>query len=647
MYSFRAIWKLAQAVFWIFALISITSSLTAIAQGDDEQPQTAVQRDPAFEQEIYDRLAEIDPDAVPLFQTATTAMDTQQYAQAKRDYESVLELAPDFPDVLRRLSYVESALGNTGSSISIARRAFEVSPEAVNEAALGQALLYSENADDLNEALTHARSAVVDLPRDDFANSVLLLAGWANEDQDAMRQASEVLLEVSPDYPLAHYLAGLLAAEDEEWIRAEEELLRAEELGMPSDSIQLALDDGISHNAKIERWENRGILGLYAIGIWIAGMGVLFVIGIFLSRLTLATVKQHAGEANHSIHTGERLVRTFYRFVIGITSLYYYLSIPILVLTVVLLTAGIFYAFFAIGRIPVRIAFFVIIAALYTLFAVVKSILVRVPDREPGRRLSQTEAPQLWQLTKEVAERVGTRPIDAIYVIPGSIIAVTERGTMFERFKGTGLRCLILGLGALPGMSQQSFKAILSHEYGHFSHRDTAGGGLALQVRLSMVKMAQGLAMSGQARGYNPAWLFVNGFYHIYLRITLGASRLQEILADRYAAIAFGSQNFIDGLEHIVRQGLIFDVQANQEVNAAHQLQRGLQNLYTLPPFDKEWNKKIDARLEVINKRPTSAYDSHPAVQDRIKFVRQLGIPNPDDGAPSLVWDLIPDADKL
>src|SRR5205823_1728197 len=132
------------------------------------------------------------------------------------------------------------------------------------------------------------------------------------------------------------------------------------------------------------------------------------------------------------------------------------------------------------------------------------------------------EAPQLWALAEEVAARVGTRPIDAIYITPVADIAVTERGSLLKKLRGTGQRCLILGLGALNGMGQDQFKAILAHEYGHFSNRDTAGGNLALQVQRSMYQIAHGLAARGQAHQFNPVWLFLNGFNHLYLRITLG-----------------------------------------------------------------------------------------------------------------------------
>jgi Zn-dependent protease with chaperone function len=88
--------------------------------------------------------------------------------------------------------------------------------------------------------------------------------------------------------------------------------------------------------------------------------------------------------------------------------------------------------------------------------------------------------------------------------------------------RGGGKRNLLLGIGAISGLSQGQFAAILAHEYGHFSNRDTAGGYLAHQVYASFNQMAQRLIRSGVARFYNPAWLFLVGYQRIFLKVTLG-----------------------------------------------------------------------------------------------------------------------------
>jgi Zn-dependent protease with chaperone function len=622
------------------ALIVVPSSLA-----QDEPQEEHEGRDPAFEQEIYERLAAIAPDAVPLFQRATRAMDEGDLTAARQGYEQVLELAPDFADAARRLSYVELELGNVEAAVERARQAHAASDSPHNRTALAWALLATEERSNEIEALTHAWAAVEALPDDDDANGALLFAGLVNEDEAAVRQASTTLVEVLPEYPMGHFYAGLVAADDGEWEKAERELLLAQELGMSAEYVQEALDDGIADKARWQRWQRRGI---YAIGAWLAGMPLLFVTGVLLSKLTLATVQRPQPSLEYRVKPGERLVHTLYRVVIAITSLYFYASIPILILIVIAGTAGIFYLFLVIGRIPVQLTAFILGAALYTLLALVRGVFTWSKDPEPGRPLTRDEAPQLWTLTEQVAERVGARPVDAIYVTPAPNIGVTERGGLWRKLLGAGQRCLILGLGALPGMTQGQFKAILAHEYGHFSNRDTAGGNLAGQVRVSMYRMAYGLAASGQARWYNPAWLFVNGFYRIFLRITLGASRLQEILADRYAAVAYGVQNFVGGLTHIVRQSLLFDAQVSHEVKLALKLRRKLANLYTLPPFESDSvQDKLEAQLEQVMSRPTSPYDSHPAVRERIALVGQLQINDPVAESLEPVWDLLPNAETL
>jgi Zn-dependent protease with chaperone function len=629
----------------IIACLLVLMAIVSPAVAQEGQEQGIPERDPVVEQEITGRLATINPAAVPIFQEATRAMDAGDLTAAKQGYERVLQLAPGFPDAMRRLSYVEGELGNVEAAVQWARQAYAAQDSPYNREALARALLATEKRDQAAEALTHIQAAAQALPDDASINLTLLHAGLANEDMAAIRQASTTLVRVLPQHPLGHFIAGLVAAQDGQWEKAEQELLLSQKLGMPAEDVQKALDDGIASQARLYRslrWGAYGIVG------WLAGLVVLFLVGMVLSRLTLAAAHRVQPAAQFRLGGAERLVRTLYRIVIAIASLYFYLSIPLLILVVVAITAGIFYLFLVIGRIPVRLAILVGLAALYTLYAVVRSIFTRVKETEPGRPLPRAEAPQLWSLAEEVAERVGTRPVDAIYVTPGAEIAVTERGSLLKKLRGAGQRCLIVGLGVLSGLTQGQLKAILAHEYGHFSNRDTAGGNLALQVQVSMHRMAYGLAVKGQAHWLNPAWLFVYGFNHIFLRITLGASRLQEILADRYAAMAYGVNNFVDGLTHIVRQSLTFDMQVVHELETAVAQRRSLQNLYNLPVLEtSSQRERLETKLSEVLSRPTSPYDSHLAVRERIALLQQLEVADTGEENPAPAWSLLPNAATL
>jgi len=120
----------------------------------------------------------------------------------------------------------------------------------------------------------------------------------------------------------------------------------------------------------------------------------------------------------------------------------------------------------------------------------VQSLFVHVDDTQPGRALAREEAPDFWNLTRDVADKLGTRPLDQIRITPGTEMAVYERGTCKERQQDRAERTLLMGMGLLPGSQQNSFRAVLAHEYRHQSHRDTAGGDVALRVNRDMMNFA-------------------------------------------------------------------------------------------------------------------------------------------------------------
>jgi Zn-dependent protease with chaperone function len=332
-------------------------------------------------------------------------------------------------------------------------------------------------------------------------------------------------------------------------------------------------------------------------------LAVLFLLGILLSRLTL---RQLYRSRTAGVGAGGRLVRSLYRVVIGVTSVGFYASVP----------------FFdgAVGR----------------------------RDKDPGRLLTASECPQLWSLTSDVARRMGVRPVERIYITPGTEIAVMERGRALQRLRGNGWRCLLLGLGALPGLRRCAFEAILAHEYGHFSNRDTAGGNLARQVLMSMQQMEFTLAMNGLNSWYNPAWVFINSSSRIFRRVSSGASRLQEILADRNAALAYGVKNITEGLEHMVRRSLLFGPQVANEIERSQRENRRLHNLYTLPPLDDSGrHEDFERKYSEAMAHPASPYDTHPPTHDRIALLRQLDAGVPADDNSDLVWDLFDNTEAL
>jgi Zn-dependent protease with chaperone function len=264
---------------------------------------------------------------------------------------------------------------------------------------------------------------------------------------------------------------------------------------------------------------------------------------------------------------------------------YYYVSLPFVLVLIVGGTAAVVYGFMMFGRVPLKLVAFLVLAALVTIFKMAQSFFIKITAEDPGRTLEEAEAPALWKLAREVAASVGTRPVDEIRITPGTDMAVYERGSASERRHDVAHRVLVFGVGLVNGFEQDAFRAVLAHEYGHFAHRDTAGGEVALRVRRDMMMFAIALYQQGQAVWWNLAFVFLRVYDFLFRRISHGAIRLQEVLAARMAAHMYGPAAFEAGLRHVITRSVEFETAVTLELQSAARANRSVSDLYALPPL--------------------------------------------------------------
>jgi len=283
-----------------------------------------------------------------------------------------------------------------------------------------------------------------------------------------------------------------------------------------------------------------------------------------------------------------------------------------------------------------------------SLYAIVRSLFVRIRDDEdPGRAISESDAPELWKTAREVAAAVGTRPVDEIWLTPGTDLAVFERGTVRQRMTDHARRALLLGAGVLEGFQQGAFRAVLAHEYGHFSHRDTAGGDVALRVTNGMMAFAIALANAGFAVWWNLAFQFLRLYDFLFRRISHGATRLQEVLADRVAIQHYGIAAFRNGLTHVIGRSVLFQKLAQDEIQGAIQQERFLSNLYSLAtPSDPAAMNSLAEQITKILDAKTTEDDTHPSPKDRFRLGERIHSATVShvDGC---VWQLFHDPSAL
>jgi len=621
--------------FVLAALILFTAALSA----------QQVARDSKKEQVICDKLAAVAPAAVDTFKRATVAMDKRDYQQSAQLYREVLQQAPQFTPAMRRLGFSLVGLGHTDEALTLLENAVQVERSPENLISLAEVLAYpGENKQGTPEqkarALPLAKEATALYQSSDDPSYAALTAQLALElknDAD-FRHATDLLVHKYPNQMVAHYYNAIRNALDENWIGAENEIKQAGRMGLPAKTVQSFLDSGIHSRALA--WRS-GYYVAILLAAWICGLLILFVAGKVFSKLTLRFIEN--ADLNATVSPAETTLRRYYRRLINVAGTYYYISIPFVMFLVLAVTAAIVYGFLFLGHIPIKLVLILVIGAVVTVYKMIHSLFVRVSSEEPGRSLTAAEAPGLWSLTREVAEKLDTRPLDAIRVVPGTEMAVYERGSYRERRKGLSQRTLIMGLGLLPGFDQNPFRAVLAHEYGHLSHRDTAGGDVAMRVNQDMMKFAYAMAHAGQAVWWNIGFQFLRVYHFLFRRISHGATRLQEVLADRAAARLYGARPFEEGLRHVVRRQIEFKYFTGREIQEALKSRRPLQNLYALEtPAEKTLVEAID---QAIN-RQTTEDDTHPSPVDRFRLVNRVVCQN-HPGASGPMWDLFADREAL
>ncbi len=602
----------------IFVIISGALIITRPVSAQEETPV----RDPVFEQTIYDKLERINPEAIPVFTAATEAMDRQDYQTAIAGFLQVLAIAPDFPDALRRLGNCLMSSGNVEEGLGYIASAYQLDPSPANQSAYAFGLLLRGNEDDAQMAFGLAQKASESDPGDLYYHFVLFEAAVMTKNDSYVKNEADQLVALAPQNPESHYLLSLAYAYEGKMKSSYAELKEAKKLGLSEEDYQSALD-GFGLSKYLQIISTARAVGFSYLG-WLLGFPILLIVGGLLSRKLLALIKEEYTQPNYVLTQSEKSLRSVYKAIIGIASVYFYLSIPFVIALILAIFGGLILLFFYLGWIPINITIMLGLVGSITIFILIRSLFTKVKLNDPGRILKPNDAPELWALVVDVATKTGAHPVDIIYVTSGTDISVNEYDYRSRHKKGRK-RNLILGLGALANLNQSQFQAILAHEYGHFINKDTAGGELAWKVNQTIWKMGYGLARSGAVSVINPGWWFIKVFSKIYAKITLGASRLQEYLADRQAALIYGIDSLLSGLRQIIFKDVEFNKYINQ-IATTHPAAISTQhNLYS-QSYDLSAENHTDLVNEVdkFMKESTGEFDSHPSYHDRFNYLRNI-----------------------
>lgn len=444
----------------------------------------------------------------------------------------------------------------------------------------------------------------------------------SNKRKDVLRARDE-LLKSHPDDGHGHYFDGIVKLQDGDWEGAESALLKARDLGIADESINEYLRMAIDGQKWI--WEYALVI-LVGLAVWLVGLLVLYVVGKVFSAMTLRSIRKGVAETSSGF---EKRLRSAYRVVVNVAGLYYYMSLPIVVIATIALPLAIGYALLMLPSVSLLLVAIVLIAGLVGLVTAVTGIrtaFIRASNDDPGKSLPEDEASELWQLARDVASDLDTRPLDEIWITPGTEVAVVERGGWWARRKNKAKRALILGAGLLDGFRVDAFRSVLAHEYGHFRNRDTAGGDIALYVRMAMMKFAERIMERGKIRWWDVAVHFLRIYHRLFMQLTFGASRLQEVLADRVAVKAYGASAFREGLSYVIRRSAEFDLMVSEAIgDRMTGKAQPVASFYPGPGVRVQSLDELHKHIDEVMQQPTTEKDTHPSPKDRFRMAEELG----------------------
>jgi Zn-dependent protease with chaperone function len=424
-----------------------------------------------------------------------------------------------------------------------------------------------------------------------------------------------------PELQVAHAATLFYAHRN---IEADAALHRARELG--GDLNELAgpgAEERISKAAQGDRfqrnWARAIVGGLAASALW---LGVMFLLGTVLAVGT-ARIPSSSQAAHALRSSGEQWLERFYFVVLGLSLLFFYLSVPFVALGLLAITLALFGLMLAI-----RIMHFGILSrGFFATWGVIRSAFVGPSFDVLGLLVNREQHPQLFRTLQEVAERLDTSPVDEVYLTPSSAIGVYEGGKgPFGLFKRR--RVMEIGISTLTQLTTSELKAILAHEYGHFTHQDPFYTRFISQVTMSLANsLAVMNAAGGSANYINPFYWFYWLYLRAYALLASGFSRSREFLADRRAVVAYGKTAFISGLTKVVVDGTVFESTAVQNICSELHAGHKFVNVFDAFRQYRDQPQLADAHnqlLENIRNAKPSWFDSHPTYSERVAAVSQF-----------------------
>jgi Zn-dependent protease with chaperone function len=313
------------------------------------------------------------------------------------------------------------------------------------------------------------------------------------------------------------------------------------------------------------------------------------------------------------------------------------------------------------------------------LFFLVKFVFSRNrADQSHLTRITKKDQPELFAFIKKLTVEVGA-PFPKKIFLSNEVNAYVFYNSSFWSMFFPVRKNLVIGLGLVNGVNASEFKAILAHEFGHFSQRSMALGSYVYNVNQIIYNMLydnKGLGESLEAWGnLHSSFSFfaaltegiITGIqailkkvYAIVNKSYMGLSRQMEFHADSVAAFVSGSDSLITALRRLEIADAYYQ-QLLQKYNEwigrnmkpknlfPHHLEllkafaekNNLSHTHGLPNVNAQFFQSMNTSRLVIKNQ----WASHPSTNDREAHLKALDIKAEISELPA--WTLFKDPETL
>lgn len=319
----------------------------------------------------------------------------------------------------------------------------------------------------------------------------------------------------------------------------------------------------------------------------------------------------------------------------------------------------------------------------FVFFFIIKFLFKKhINDRSYLTEIKRSDEPELFKMIDEIVKEAETdfpKKVYLSYDVNASVFYDSSFWSMFYPIK----KNLTIGLGLINTSTKQELKAVLSHEFGHFSQRSMKVGSYVYNVNQIIFNLVND---DESYRNSIQKWANMSGYFSIFAALALfitskiqwiltkmysfvnirhmALSREMEFHADEVAANIAGSLVLEESLlrmelAHNSYQNVLSFYDAKVSKNQASQniykeqffvmnflaKQSELETKYDLPNVKlSESGLFSKSKLNIENQ-----WASHPSNEDRIARLRKLNIvkENENDSAKNLFRDFEKTEEKL